>query len=282
MSRDRVETDGDMSHAYFLFSDTSARKLYDGNFKTLRSLYADENKDNTSSAYEKAWTSRAASNVYYADGYAYYMYDSTDLFERTNMNQNQKSTEYKIVRHKLTDNDSGDGDSNYETLINFTDKENSDDKDTFVSVLKDGKMEKNELLTKLYAQFVDEQSIYPSIGLTAALYTDGKIYFNVSNDIVAYNPADGSVAVVKEYNEVSAKRDTSKLFGGMAFTTTSKDNADFTVENHPIAGLTVKGDELVVSIATNYAFISGKSELLDHSSYGYEFEETDYNPTYEL
>lgn len=280
MSRDRVETDGDMSHAYFLFSDTSARKLYDGNFKTLRSLYADGTTDNTSSAYEKAWTSRAASNVYYADGYAYYMYDSTDLFERTNMNQNQKSTEYKIVRHKLTDTDSGDGDSNYETLINFTDKENSDDKDTFVSVLKDGKMEKNELLTKLYAQFVDEQSIYPSIGLTAALYTDGKIYFNVSNDIVAYNPADGSVAVVKEYNEVSAKRDTSKLFGGMAFTTTSKDNADFTVENHPIAGLTVKGDELVVSIATNYAFISGKSELLDHSSYGYEFEETDYNPTY--
>ncbi len=280
MSRDRVETDGDMSHAYFLFSDTSARKLYDGNFKTLRSLYADGTTDNTSSAYEKAWTSRAASNVYYADGYAYYMYDSTDLFERTNMNQNQKSTEYKIVRHKLTDNDSGDGDSNYETLINFTDKKNSDDEDTFVSVLKDGKMEKNELLTKLYAQFVDEQSIYPSIGLTAALYTDGKIYFNVSNDIVAYNPADGSVAVVKEYNEVSAKRDTSKLFGGMAFTTTSKDNADFTVENHPIAGLTVKGDELVVSIATNYAFISGKSELLDHSSYGYEFEETDYNPTY--
>ena len=281
MSRDRVETDGDMSHAYFLFSDTSARKLYDGNFKTLRSLYADENKDNTSSAYEKAWTSRAASNVYYADGYAYYMYDSTDLFERTNMNQNQKSTEYKIVRHKLTDNDSGDGDSNYETLINFTDKENSDDKDTFVSVLKDGKMEKNELLTKLYAQFVDEQSIYPSIGLTAALYTDGKIYFNVSNDIVAYNPADGSVAVVKEYNEVSAVRDNTKLFGGMAFTTTAnKEGATFTVENHPIAGLTVKGDKLVVSIATNYAFISGKTKLLDHDSYGYEFEETDYNPTY--
>ena len=25
MSRDRVETDGDMSHVYFLFSDTSAR-----------------------------------------------------------------------------------------------------------------------------------------------------------------------------------------------------------------------------------------------------------------
>ena len=281
MSRDRVETDGDMNHTFFLFSDTSARKLYDGNFSTLRSLYTNAA---TVKDYETAWMARAASNVYYADGYAYYMYDSTDLFDKVNstsMNQNQKAAEYKIVRHKLTNKDTGDGDSDYETLINFTDKENDEDDDTFVSVLnKDGKMEKNDLLTKLYAQFVDEQSIYPSIGLTAALYTDGKIYFNVSNDIVSYNPADGAVAVVKEYNTVSAKRDNTKLFGGMAFTTTDEKSADFTVTNHPIAGLTVKGDELVVSIGTNFAFISGKSKLLDHSSYGYEFEETDYNPTY--
>ena len=281
MSRDRVETDGDMNHVFFLFSDTDARKLYQDNFSVLRSLYQNEATDTT---YEKAWMARAASNVYYADGYAYYMYDSTDLFDRVNstsMNQSQKAAEYKIVRHKLTNKDTGDGDSDYETLINFTDKENDDDDDTFVSVLnKDGKMEKNDLLTKLYAQFVDEQSIYPSIGLTAALYTDGKIYFNVSNDIVSYNPADGAVAVVKEYNTVSAKRDNTKLFGGMAFTTTDEKSADFTVTNHPIAGLTVKGDELVVSIGTNFAFISGKSKLLDHSSYGYEFEETDYNPTY--
>ena len=296
MSRDRVETDGDMNHTYFLFSDTSARKLYDGNFSSLRSLYENEATDKT---YETAWMARAASNVYYADGYAYYMYDSTDLFDRVNsssMNQSQKAAEYKIVRHKLTNKDTGDGDSDYETLINFTDKENDDDDDTFVSVLnKDGKMEKNDLLTKLYAQFVDEQSIYPSIGLTAALYTDGKIYFNVSNDIVSYNPADGAVAVVKEYNTVSAKRDTSKLFGGMAFTTvqdktgaeqdktgTEQDEKPvvYTVKNHPIAGLTVKGDNLVVSIGTNFAFISGKSKLLDHSSYGYEFEETDYNSSY--
>ena len=283
MSRDRVETDGDMNHVFFLFSDTDARKLYQGNFSVLRSLYQNEATDTT---YEKAWMARAASNVYYADGYAYYMYDSTDLFDRVNstsMNQSQKAAEYKIVRHKLTEKDAGDGDSDYETLINFTDKENDDDDDTFVSVLKDGKMVKNDLLTKLYAQFVDEQSIYPSIGLTAALYTDGKIYFNVSNDIVSYNPADGAVAVVKEYNTVSAKRDNTKLFGGMAFTTTSKDSADFTVTNHPIAGLTVKGDKLIVSIGTNFAFISGKTGLLDHTSsgcYGYQFEETDYNPTY--
>ena len=284
MSRDRVETDGDMNHVFFLFSDTDARKLYQDNFSVLRSLYQNEATDTT---YEKAWMARAASNVYYADGYAYYMYDSTDLFGKVNstsMNQSQKAAEYKIVRHKLTNKDTGDGDSDYETLINFTDKENDDDDDTFVSVLnKDGKMEKNDLLTKLYAQFVDEQSIYPSIGLTAALYTDGKIYFNVSNDIVSYNPADGAVAVVKEYNTVSAKRDNTKLFGGMAFTTTDEKSADFTVTNHPIAGLTIKGDKLIVSIGTNFAFISGKTGLLDHTSsgrYGYQFEETDYNSSY--
>lgn len=281
MSRDRVETDGDMNHTFFLFSQTSAEKLYSGNInekKGIRSLYKDVA---TNQSYEKSWMARAASNVYYEGGYAYYMYDSTDLFDRVNSSSmKQKSAEYKIVRHKLTTDDKQNGDSDYETLINFTDKENSEAKDTFVSVLKDGKMEKNELLTKLYAQFVDEQSIYPSIGLTAALYK-GKIYFNVSNDIVAYNPADGSVAVVKEYNEVSAVRDNTKLFGGMAFTTTAnKEGATFTVENHPIAGLTVKGDKLVVSIATNYAFISGKTGLDDTEHYGYAFEETDYNPTY--
>ncbi|MBU5249239.1 hypothetical protein KQH93_05510 [Coprococcus comes] len=293
MSRDRVETDGDMNHTFFLFSQTSVENLYSGNInkkKGIRSLYKDVATDQS---YEKSWMARAASNVYYEDGYAYYMYDSTDLFDRVNSSSmNQKSAEYKIVRHKLTTDDKQNGDSDYETLINFTDKPKSNNNetssdnntssndDTFVSVLKDGEMEKNELFTKLYAQFVDEQSIYPSIGLTAALYK-GKIYFNVSNDIVAYNPADGSVAVVKEYNEVSAVRDNTKLFGGMAFTTTAnKEGATFTVENHPIAGLTVKGDKLVVSIATNYAFISGKTGLDDTEHYGYAFEETDYNPTY--
>ena len=291
MSRDRVETDGDMSHAYFLFSDTSARSLYSGNMKkdengnedsALKTLYKDEATDKS---YETAWMSRAASNVYYKkdgeDIYAYYLYDSTDLFSRASSMSNTKSTEYKLVRHKLTGTDGTDGDNDYETLINFTDKVNSDDTDTFVSVVnKDGKMEKNEALTKLYSQFVDEQSIYPSIGLTAALYGN-KIYFNVSNDVMSYDLSSGEIETVKEYNEVSAKRDRDKLFGGMAFTTCDKDNADFTVNNHPIAGLTIKEDgTLVVSIATNFAFISGKTGIVDQNNYGYAYEETDYNPNY--
>lgn len=278
MSRDRVETDGDMNHVFFLFSDTNARKLYQDNFSVLRSLYQNAATDTT---YEKAWMSRAASNVYYKDGYAYYLYDSTDLFDRVNSSSmNQTAAEYKLVRHKLSSNDKTDGDSDYETLVNFTDKENDDDDDTFVSVLnKDGKMEKSDALTKLYTQFTNDQAQYPSLSLTAALY-ENKVYFNVSNDVLAYNLDDNTVAVVKEYNTVSANRDKTVLFGGMAFTTTSASNADFTVTNHPIAGLTIKDGKLVVAIATNLGFISGKSELLDHSSYGYEFEETDYNQSY--
>ena len=77
------------------------------------------------------------------------------------------------------------------------------------------------------------------------------------------------------------KRDKTKLFGGMAFSTTDKeDNPDFTVTNHPIAGLTIKDGKMIVSIATNFAFISGKSSVTDHTNYGYSFEETDYNSGY--
>ena len=299
MSRDRVETDGDMNHAFFLFSDTSARKLYDGNMDTtkpgdgLRTLYR---KAATDQSYEKAWVARAASNVYSDGTYMYYLYDSTDLFARADSMSNMgsssssssgtKATEYKLVRHKITDKDvvsDKDADSDYETLINFTDKETDADgkEQNVVTVLKDGKMQKDETLTKLYEQFKDEQKIYPSIGLTAAYYS-GKLYFNVSNDLMSYDLKTGEVATVKEYNTVSATRDFSKLFGGMAFTVTQDEsNAIFTVENHPIAGVTIKEDgTLYVSIATNLGFISGKKNISDHNSQGYEFEETDYNPNY--
>ncbi|MFQ8894400.1 MAG: hypothetical protein ACLR6Z_04960 [Dorea sp.] len=95
MSRDRVETDGDMNHAFFLFSDTSARKLYDGNMDTtkpgdgLRTLYR---KAATDQSYEKAWVARAASNVYSDGTYMYYLYDSTDLFARADSMSNMGSS----------------------------------------------------------------------------------------------------------------------------------------------------------------------------------------------
>ena len=286
MMRDRVETDGQMNHLYFLFSHTAAVNMYDGNYKEIKTMYAEAA---TAETYEDAWVSRIKSNTYFADGYAYYLYDSTDMltlmdeFNNQNSEADIEDTLYKIVRHKLDSDDSGDGDTDYETLVVFNYK--ADDDSEAVGRVWDeesGATVDNELLTELWKKHAEMADIYPSVALTASLY-NGKIYFNLANCILTYDIATSEVAVVKEYNTVYGVRDTTNPFGGMAFTTTTADNADFTVENHPIAGMTIKDDgNLYVSIATNFAFISGKSDRCDPASdgFGYEYEESNYNSSY--
>lgn len=299
MSQDRVETTGNMNHMYFLFSDTSARSLYDGNFSELKSLYENVATDTT---YEDAWVSRIKSNTSFDGDSAYYLYDSTDVIGMMGqfggmggLNRSSEidsmglsSSEYKIVKHDLSAADADDGDTDYETLIEFNYKADEDDDTTVARVYNPSTkaMEENEMLTELFAQFQYEQTIYPSIALTMALYND-KIYFNLSNGIFSYDLGTGEVVEVKEYNDVYAQRDTTVAFGGMAFTVI--DESDYKegdvhyqkVENAPIAGLTIKDDgKLYVDIATKYAYISGKSDINDSSSYGYEFQESNYNPSY--
>ena len=288
MMRDRVETDGQMNHLYFLFSHTAAVNMYDGNYKEIKSMYSEVATDET---FEDAWFSRIKSNTYFADGYAYYLYDSTDMLtlmeEYENQNQNSQNsfddTLYKIVRHKLDADDSGDGDSDYETLVVFNYKAD-DDSDAVGRVWDEetGATVDNELLTELWKKHEVYTKIYPSIMLNAALY-NGKVYFNLANCILSYDVATSEVVLVKEYNTVYGVRDTTKPFGGMAFTTTTASNADFTVENHPIAGMTIKDDgNMYVSIATNFAFISGKADRCDPASegFGYAYEESNYNSNY--
>ena len=297
MSRDRVEMDGTMNHLYFMFSHDTALEMYNGNMKEINGLYAEAAND---TKYESSWYSRVASNAYSDGSNFYYLYDSTDMlsimreFNKEDQSQieydklqNMKDAEYKLVRHEITDKDivSGkDGDSDYDTLIEFNYKANEDDDATVSRVYnpENGEMEENELLTELFAQFKEECEIYPSIKLTTALY-DGKLYFNLSNCILSYDLASGAVELVKEYNTVYAKRDNTVAFGGMGFDVVDKRNADFTVKDHPIAAMTIKEDgQMYVSIATNFAFISGKDphNFEDSSSFGYEFEETNYNPNY--
>lgn len=285
MMRDRVETDGYINHMYFMFSHTSCESMYDGHYSEIKTLYADVATDKS---YEDAWVSRIKSNTYFDGTYAYYFYDSTDLIGLVEAFKNLNLAEfglgndsYKIVRHKLTDSDKDDGDSNYEILIDFT-FENEDSKT--VTVVYDpatGNMVENALLTKLYAQLQEEKGHYPSLSITMALY-NGKIYFNVSNCILSYDLTTGAVDLVKEYNVIHGKRDKTNPFGGMAFSVVdSADQADFTVYNRPIAGMTIKNDgKMYVSVATNFSFISGKRDITDTSSYGYEFEESNYNANY--
>lgn len=293
MSRDRVEVNGNMNHLYFMFSDTTARQLYDGYFKEIKSLYQDVATD---TSYEDSWISRIKSNTYSDGSSAYYVYDSTDLIKMLNdynnntgnydeLEKEQKNVKYKIVKHDLSLSDDDNGDEDYSALIEFNYKENEDDEKTVARVYnpETKEMEENAELTKYFAQYKDQKSVYPSIAITMALQGE-KIYFNLSNAIFSYDLTTGEIVNVKEYNEVFAKRDKTVALGGMAFNVVEEASDDtLEVENAPIAGLTLKNDgNLYVDIATNYAYISGKDahDMEDKSSYGYEFQESNYNPDY--
>lgn len=301
MTRDRVETDGYMNHMYFMFSDTTTRNLYDGYFKELNTAYQDVATDKT---YEDAWFARAKSDVSSDGTNMYYVYDSTNLIKRLNDSKQDQTTtskedpKYKLVSHPITNKDSGDGDTDYTTLIDFTYKPNSDKDDTVVQVYnpETKKMETNDMLTELYAKHAEQADIYPSIAITCAQYK-GKLYFNLSNYILSYDLTSGKVAAVKKYDTVYGKRDKTNAFGGMSFAlVNSADGADFTFRDHPIAGISLKSDgKLYVSVATNLAYISGKDDVSNRTKptdskdytvdskdngYGYEFEESNYNPDY--
>ena len=300
MTRDRVETDGYMNHMYFMFSDTTTRNLYDGYFKELNTAYKDVATDKT---YEDAWFARAKSDVSSDGTNMYYVYDSTNLIKRLNDSQmdqmnSKEDPKYKLVSHPITNTDSGDGDTDYKTLIDFTYKPDSNKDDTVVQVYnpETKKMETNDMLTELYAKHAEQADIYPSIAITCAQYK-GKLYFNLSNYILSYDLTSGEVATVKKYDTVYGKRDKTNAFGGMSFAlVNSADGADFTFRDHPIAGISLKSDgKLYVSVATNLAYISGKDDVSNRTKptdstdytidskdngYGYEFEESNYNPDY--
>lgn len=301
MKRDRVETDGYMNHMYFMFSDTTARNLYDGYFKELNTAYQNIATDKT---YEDAWFARAKSDVGSDGTNMYYVYDSTNLIKQLDNSKqdqtttSQEDTKYKLVSHPITNKDSGDGDTDYTALIDFTYKPDSDKDDTVVQVYnpKTKKMETNDMLTELYAKHAEQADIYPSIAITCAQYK-GKLYFNLSNYILSYDLTSGEVATVKKYDTVYGKRDKTNAFGAMSFAlVNSADGADFTFRDHPIAGISLKSDgKLYVSVATNLAYISGKDDVSNRTKptdstdytidskdngYGYEFEESNYNPDY--
>ena len=302
MSRDRAETDGNVDHMYFMFSHDSASSLYDGYYSELLTLYANAATDKS---YEDSWTARIVSDTSYEDNYAYYVYSSRDLItllDDYNNNQNGMTEtdynteyEYKLVRHKLDNSDIGEGDSDYEALIEFNhpvETEGEEESDETVARVYNPStkaMEENAFLTAMYAQHYADTRVYPSLAITCALNGD-LLYFNLSNYLLAYDLTSGEIIVVKEYETVSAKRDKTNAFGAMAFSVVQS-GGDLTVEDHPIAGIILKDDgNLYVSIATNYSFISGKEtndkthatpdDPAAKGEYGYEYEESNYNPNY--
>ena len=291
MNRDRVETDGNMNHLYFMFSDDTCREMYEDNYKEIRTLYQGIATDPT---YEEAWVAFVKSQPYKVGEKIYYLYDSTDMLDIMrnygnggNFNSRADNngsitdyeglfsdTEYKIAYH---DNASmSDSSDEFGTLIDFNNGQ--------VYNPTSGAMEDNAALAELYEEHQAYVEEYPSISISCAYYND-KIYFSLSNCILSYDLKTGAVEKLIEYTEASGKRDMSNGLGGLAFTMTSGNPGTngITVENPPIADMTIKADgKMYVSVATNYAFISGKDfgQLTDYSSYGYQFAETNYEPSY--
>ena len=321
MDRDRVEFDGYVNHLFFLISDASTRSMFDGNYSALYTLY-DSSKDSSLSSdktYEDAWFAYAKSNTTDVNGTWYYLYDSTDVLDMmnsfgsmggggskqntaqtqgtvTDMNR-QKQAKIRLVSRGGTTEDKVADPGLTTTYIDFTaniDDGNDDNDDTaHVTVLNPstGKMEDNKELTEMYTLQKEYEEKYPSVQICADYDADNNLfYFNIANCIYTYNTKTGDVTKVKEYNAVGAVRDKSVAMVGMALTATAygADDAFVNVENPPIAGVTIKDGKLVVSLGTNYAYISSPGwryqkdieEGNKNGHYGYEFEETNYNSDY--
>lgn len=310
MSKERVETNGNMDYLYFLFSMPTTDILYGGYFKELKSLY---NNLATDDSYKGSWLTNIKSAVS-TDGsnayYAYHSYSFLNMLEQLRngniaaMQRDEYSMVYRIVKHPFTFSDKGDGRNDYTTLIDFNCRSNaSQPAVTRVYDPASGKMVDNELLTTYYRMLEVQRTEYPSIEISVTLYKN-QLYFNLANAIFSYDLKTGKVTRVKEYNKVYAKRDPSIAFGGTAFhvideKTYEANKADTlhyaSVNTAPVAGLTLKDDgKLYVDIATNYCYVSGRtphdmyvinregvavdSPDVNPKSYGYAYQESNYNP----
>ena len=141
-------------------------------------------------------------------------------------------------------------------------------------------MVESELLKELYAEYLEYAENYPSVFVSMA-YENGIAYLSIANTILAYDVEAHTLTRILEYNQAYAVRDRQNAFGGMAFTVTGDaENADLGVENPPIVAINIHDGNMTVSLGTNYAFISGKTAVGDKSSYGYEFQESNFNGDY--
>ena len=263
MGRNRVETDGNMTHSYFLISHDSLADQFKGNFDKIETLYENKSSDTT---YEKAWFTKAQGPISYDKEKKtwYYVRNTSNYsFGSGSQGSYQEGSDQLVSRPWGAD---FAGSDNVTILIDYAGK-------------KTGKVESGAELVTKGAKIDDDvnDKIYAGLTHTSAYY-DGAVYLNVNNEILKYDLASNAITKVKEYNTVSAKQNTDMLgtginsdFTGMTFEVTSdKNSALHTVENHPLAGIAIKSDgKLYASIATNYCYVDT-----------YATEQTNYNSDY--
>ena len=259
MGRNRVETDGNMTHSYFLISHTSLAKQFDGNFDEIDTLYTDKATD---TKYEDAWFTDAQGPISFDKDNWYYVQNTTS-YSSGMSTSNQKPDQLVSLPRTAAATATSDSAT---VLVDY-------EKGT--GAVKEG----GDLLKESATKDEDvNDKIYPGLTHTSAYY-GGALYLNADNQILKYDLSTNAITNVKEYNEVTVKSVADNMgtgiennFTGMTFKVTTKDDKDaiHTVENHPIAGLSIDSQgNLNVDIATNYCYVDK-----------YQTEQTNYNSGY--
>lgn len=259
MGRNRVETDGNMTHSYFLISHTSLAKQFDGNFDEIDTLYTDKATD---TKYEDAWFTDAQGPISFDKDNWYYVQNTTS-YSSGMSTSDQKPDQLVSLPRTAAATATSDSAT---VLVDY-------EKGT--GAVKEG----GDLLKESATKDKDvNDKIYPGLTHTSAYY-GGALYLNADNQILKYDLSTNAITKVKEYNEVKAKSVADNMgtgiennFTGMTFKVTTKDDKDaiHTVENHPIAGLSIDSQgNLNVDIATNYCYVDK-----------YQTEQTNYNSGY--
>ena len=259
MGRNRVETDGNMTHSYFLISHTSLAKQFDGNFDEIDTLYTDKATD---TKYKDAWFTDAQGPISFDKDNWYYVQNTTS-YSPGMSTSNQKPDQLVSLPRTAAATATSDSAT---VLVDY-------EKGT--GAVKEG----GDLLKESATKDEDvNDKIYPGLTHTSAYY-GGALYLNADNQILKYDLSTNAITKVKEYNEVTVKSVADNMgtgiennFTGMTFKVTTKDDKDaiHTVENHPIAGLSIDSQgNLNVDIATNYCYVDK-----------YQTEQTNYNSGY--
>lgn len=253
MGRNRVETDGNMVHSYFLVSQSTLESQFKDNYDQIETLYADKATDDT---YEDAWFTKASGPISYDHNNWYYV-QNTSTYDFSGSNFNYEEGSDQLVSRPRTTAVTSTG--NETILIDY--------EDASKGIAESG----NELVIEGAKADDENNEDYAGLMHTSAKYGDA-IYLNVDNKILKYDLNSKAITKVKEYNKVSVVQDNENPFVGMSYTVVSEGTEGIvkTVKDKPLAAIAIKDDgKLYASIATNYCYVSD-----------YAVEETNYNSEY--
>ncbi len=272
----RVETDGNLSHMYFLVSQQTIEDWYKGYYDYIDTLHGINSEEPSSNQqYEDAWFSNINCPISYDDEYWYFV--EAQFSELDMMDQDQGDMLAGMDSDQLADMMKDYGDQM--KLRPRTAPDSSAEEGTIIFdygkgtvTNPSGKETKEGLLEEDCNDDLQINNIYPDLTHSVSLYNN-ILYFNLNNKIYMYNLADGAVTQLKEYNTVHANSNGTPFTGSSYYITNAQDeNLEFTIKNHPLAGLCIKQDGIMyVSVATNYS---------NSENSKYRIESVNFNPTY--